>query len=200
MLLFALLACGSDECETVTSEVADDDTLTDLAFTAADVVAAVAGTHALVAGDETGGRFPVQLTAERGEGPALYHDRTLRTRLSQDDLDPFSSDYELGPVCGDEVEVPLTLGLVSEEAGVDLAVEAMVMSPQSLSDQASLGTVQVWDEFPLDTPTLPPPPPDAQVGEMMVHAEQGEITFLSLEWEGRGETAHLLRFPVPPAE
>ncbi|MES2639579.1 MAG: hypothetical protein V4850_08835 [Myxococcota bacterium] len=190
MLLLALLACGSDECELVTSDVADDAPLGEFTFTAADVAGVLVGTRALVANDDAGAPFDVELTVARGDGPAVFHDRTKHGRG-----DPFASTtFELQPACDDVVEVPITLAVWSEAAGVDLVVDVRARTPERGSTE--LEQVDVWETLPKESVAdgLPTPPAGANKLNVSVGADPEGLRRLHLFWSADGGATTVLNF------
>ena len=190
MLLILLLACGDDTCESERLSVGDTDRLGDFDFTVADVLDTLSGARTVNATSADGG-VEAKITTERGEGSALFVDQTLVSRLDADDVNPLYSDYELGPVCRDEVHVPVLVTLTAEALGIAIAVEGQALAPWPSPNGGNGVLVDV--DMPLDTPTLPAPPADATAASITAMYGASELESLRLTWTTEESSEDILR-------
>ncbi len=180
LFLSVLVACGDDECTRATVDVADDDPLGDLPFTAAEVLAAVTGTRTVPLSGAGGSTVNATLTVTRGEGPAVLTDATLREGF--DGLG--SHDYDLF-YCYDEVEVPVVLDLATADGATvvrgatSTAFTSMVFHQ---GDEDDLGIVSMVG-VPGADDVLTPPASDARPPRLNVNFLGKVLTDISLTWQ-----------------
>jgi len=138
LLLLASTACWreshSTECtEPVYAELADDEP-SPMGITANSLLAiSTPGWEGTA--ESNGHEVDVAFTVERGEGPALFADT--------EQIEVVHRSFHLGggegsdlmgdPTCEDWVEIPADFAIVSEEAGIDLAMDATIRSPSDSS-------------------------------------------------------------------
>ncbi|MFN7144793.1 MAG: hypothetical protein ACK4YP_13535 [Myxococcota bacterium] len=194
LLLLLLAACGADECNVVSVDVADDAPLGDLPFTAGDAAAEAVGTYDLTVSTASEGWVAATLDVRRGDGPAVFEDAEFTQRLDFDDVWPFSQDYDLQPACQDRVEVPVRVTLDVPDIGLDLAIDGWIEPPPGSLD--ALHGVDLHATIPLDTPGLPTPPE----GTTSVYFRGGffaaEIRSLQFSWDTVDESQTIVQFPV----
>lgn len=187
--LLLLVACGADECHVESVEVADDAPAGDLAFNAADVLAAVGGAHeGMVQKPTTNETVPATLTLSRGEGAAVLHDATsgdapvvAAARV------PATSPL---PPCDDALDVPVSGTLTVTDLGVDVAFAGIAGQPFYFGD--TLRIVEVDASLPVDTPGLPTPPDAATEARLHLTFEDGEDPRIELVWAGPNESSEIV--------
>ena len=104
-------------CDVEARDVADDDTLGDLAFTVADLVTAAAGASVVDLRDATGATHATTVEAVRGDEPATFLDATATS--TETTRFGFGGDTSLIDVrCEDSVEVPMWLRVESADGAV----------------------------------------------------------------------------------
>ena len=107
-------------------------------------------------------------------------DETRVSRLGADDLEALGQHGRDGPICQDEVQVPLLLTLTAEALGIAIAVEGQVVAPAIMPTDGS--GVRVEASFPVDTATLPAPPADATAAFLVAMFPDEDPQELVLAW------------------
>ncbi|MFN7143985.1 MAG: hypothetical protein ACK4YP_09430 [Myxococcota bacterium] len=159
MLLLALFACvpGESECVTEVRDVTEDEVLGDFGYTAADVLADIAGTHALVGGSLGDGTLADgTLRIERGEGPVVFRDRgwvegPRRLGIGYDRALVFVS-------CEDAFQLPVDYRFATDDASVALTSSATVTGQAVTAedrryealDEGPPGEAGAWMSFHAD--------------------------------------------------
>ena len=175
--LLLLLGCRlATECQTVATEVDDDEAdLGDLAFTPAEVLAAIEGLRRFPASTADGAVLATTLDLVRGEGPAEFPDAEfVETGRWESSL---SADYML-IICLDSLEIPVLAALTTEDDTFAIEGDTLAVSQVwgdvtegvggisvDLGDGAALLSVSFADDALLrvfatdradDTPSYPP--------------------------------------------
>lgn len=196
LLLLCCTACWSKtyrtECsEPVYTELADDEA-SPIGVTANSVLAiATPGWEGFA--DRNGSEVDAAFTVERGVGPALFAD-TEEYEVVTRSFDPgggssapltqsvLSSDVS----CDDWVEVPAAFAIVSEEADIDLEMDATIRSPTSRSQWDSGADIE--GNLPYEQSGLVidgiDETTDDQTIELFVSMQPAEQSTGSLSWHG----------------
>jgi hypothetical protein len=124
--------------EPVYTELADDES-SPMGISPASLLAtATRGWEGIA--DHFGSEVDLAFAVTRGEGPALFADtEEIDVVTRRFGFGGGSSTLLLAVTCEDRVEIPADLRLVSEDADVDLAMEATIASPNPLSQGANSG-------------------------------------------------------------
>lgn len=194
MLLLLLAACGADECNVVSVDVADDARLGDLPYTAGEAAAEAVGTHEITVSTANAGWVAATLDVRRTDAPAVFQDAEFTQRLDFDDVWIFSQDYELRPPCQDSVEVPVHVTLDVPDIGLDLAIDGWIEPPLGSLD--ALAGVGLYVTIPLDTPGLPTPPEGTTSVYFRGDFVDGEIRVLQLSWDTVDGAYTIVQYPV----
>jgi hypothetical protein len=140
VLLLCCTGCWSEThgpgcSEPVYTEIADDEAT---AWGTPDNLVAIAARGWTGVADHFGSEVDASFTVERGEGPALFAD-TEEIDVVTRQWDPGGGDSYLlvAVTCNDWVEVPADFTIVSEEAEIDLAMDATIRSPNEFSDSGA---------------------------------------------------------------
>ncbi|MDP2316170.1 MAG: hypothetical protein Q8P41_24950 [Pseudomonadota bacterium] len=186
LLSTACIQVHRPSCESEEVVLGDDETIGDLAVSAADLLAVIEGTHAFAGAYAAGGSVTGTATVARGVGDVIGIDSTTVDTVTNGGFGIGDETLMIAVECVDSLRIPVAIALRTDDGLVDVSLAGLGTADTrgNLVDGVPEFFEAGGDIAAADIVAMPEPTVADPVAALELQWTSERFAFVSLWWDG----------------